>query len=217
MVRPFFSLPFFKPVLFGFFLFGSRFLLQSRSLAQPPGHVKVPRSEENGLGEVSHMYRAKYKAGTLSKEQIQKLEAIGFQWQVRATNQTFEERVEQCKEYRRNHGHLNIPAPDDVKANKEKENGDLDGGDKDDGAGGNNGAAAGGGTGGGIDENNQTPEEKEEYEKDQSLRRWNKWIRLEKEKFDRGLQSRVNKSRIKQLESLGFDFAPQAGERAARR
>jgi hypothetical protein len=122
---------------------------------------------------------------------------LDFKFQVRKALLSFEERVEECKDRRRKYQNLVIPAPDDVKANNKKGDGDGQGEDdtaNTDGAGGT-----------GIDEN-QTPEEKEAYEKEQSLRRWARAIRLEYQKFNKGLQCRLNKAKIKQLDNLGFDW-----------
>jgi hypothetical protein len=122
---------------------------------------------------------------------------LGFKFQVRKPLPSFEERVEECKDWRRKHQNLTIPGPKEVTANSNKKDG---GGEGEDNNASNNGT---GGTG--IDEN-QTPEEKEAYEKLYSFCRWAKAIRVEYEKFNKGLQSRLNKTKIQQLDNLGFDW-----------
>jgi hypothetical protein len=47
------------------------------------------------------------------------LEEIGFEWRVGAIKPTFEERIEECREFRRENGHLRIPQPSKPSAGDE--------------------------------------------------------------------------------------------------
>lgn len=52
------------------------------------------------------------KSSTLTVEQIELLNSVGFQWSLRKSWRMFETRIEQLKEYKRLHGHCNVPFRD---------------------------------------------------------------------------------------------------------
>ena len=55
--------------------------------------------------------RAKYKEGKLSQEQIDKLEGLGFLWQVGNINHEvpWEESFEHLRAYKETHGNCHVP------------------------------------------------------------------------------------------------------------
>jgi hypothetical protein len=69
------------------------------------------------------MQRKYYKqhAPQLTQDRIDKLNAIGFVWSTDKKKMSFEERLEDCRNFRRLHGHLTVPPP--LKAPDEEEGG----------------------------------------------------------------------------------------------
>lgn len=60
------------------------------------------------------MQRKLYKqnAKVLQGERMEKLNSIGFVWSGPGSKKlTWEDRIEECRNYRRQHGHLNVPPP----------------------------------------------------------------------------------------------------------
>ena len=53
----------------------------------------------------------KLKSKTIMGERGTLLNSIGFVWHTGAIKVTFEERLEECREFRRKNGHLNVPLP----------------------------------------------------------------------------------------------------------
>lgn len=78
------------------------------------GHTSVPRNNKE-LGEWVHCQRGAYrnKTRSLLGERMQLLNAIGFEWvsAQQGVKYTFEERFQQILNFRRKHGHLDIPKP----------------------------------------------------------------------------------------------------------
>ena len=75
------------------------------------GHLKIPRDFQiDGvkLGIWISAQRVKYNEGTLSKDKIDKLNAIGMVWKLNNKKQ-WEENYELAKEYFKGHGNLLIP------------------------------------------------------------------------------------------------------------
>lgn len=75
------------------------------------GHVNVPSNyaQDPSLGHwASDVRRGSY---SLTPDQIQALSDMGFEFKAksRAPNKSFEERLEECKEYAKIHGHPNVP------------------------------------------------------------------------------------------------------------
>jgi len=83
------------------------------------GHARVSRNwkEYPSLGEWVHMQRrhCKLKSEVLTEERKDMLNAVGFVWQAGVDKLTFEDRLEECRNFRRTHGHLNVPRPADRK------------------------------------------------------------------------------------------------------
>jgi len=80
------------------------------------GHCSVPRTsykDNPSLGEFVHMQRKLYrqKAPLIMGEREQKLNELGFVWETGVAKPSFEERLEECREFRRKNGHLDIPLP----------------------------------------------------------------------------------------------------------
>ena len=44
-------------------------------------------------------------------DRAQKLESVGFQWSTDIKKPSFEERLDECREFRRENGHLDVPLP----------------------------------------------------------------------------------------------------------
>ena len=72
--------------------------------------------EEHGHFEhdkkVKSYVRNAYRDGRLAEEQITKLENLGFEWRERKKRRSFEEVLGQLKEWKQQHGHLDIPYSD---------------------------------------------------------------------------------------------------------
>ena len=78
------------------------------------GHLKVTRSGEYAaLGEWVKLQRKLYKAKdkNIMGVRERKLEELGFLWMAPDFRQhTFEDRLEECRNFRREHGHLHVPS-----------------------------------------------------------------------------------------------------------
>jgi Skp family chaperone for outer membrane proteins len=74
------------------------------------GHCKVTRhyTDNPSLGEWVSDQRKYYrrKASKLSQDRIQKLNELNFIWEPPSFQKTFQTRVEECKEFKQKHGHL---------------------------------------------------------------------------------------------------------------
>lgn len=77
------------------------------------GDTRVPYEWKDNpqLAEWIHTQRNNYRKKVLAADRVDLLEKIGFEWSLREIY-TFEERLEQCKAFRREHGHLTVPAPE---------------------------------------------------------------------------------------------------------
>lgn len=78
------------------------------------GHTRVPRKwkEDPSLGIWIHTQRGDYRNKQLSAERIELLEKLGFEWLVHTGKiPSWEDRLEECKKFHQEHGHLKIPAP----------------------------------------------------------------------------------------------------------
>ncbi|EJK72879.1 hypothetical protein THAOC_05547 [Thalassiosira oceanica] len=72
------------------------------------GHCNVPAGQSS-LGGWVNSQRKAYKKGNLSKERVQKLDALGLEWSLRGTPPTWDERFDELKNYKTDHGHCNVP------------------------------------------------------------------------------------------------------------
>jgi uncharacterized protein YutD len=78
-------------------------------------HCNVPRkySENTKLANWVNAQRKDYrldlegKTSRMTLSRIQKLESLGFEWDIRGT--AWEERFSELNDYRKTHGHCNIP------------------------------------------------------------------------------------------------------------
>ena len=55
------------------------------------------------------LLRAGKPAQGKSQERSNQLEALGFKWSIIATHQSWDDRMEQLNEYKKEHGHVNVP------------------------------------------------------------------------------------------------------------
>jgi hypothetical protein len=90
------------------------------------GNTFVPRNwkENPSLGEWVHMQRKLYRQGAsvIQGGRTDKLNSIGFAWSGNAPKKaSWEERIDECREYRRKHGNLNVPPPPKPKKEGEEE------------------------------------------------------------------------------------------------
>ena len=83
------------------------------------GHCNVPHSEKHreykSLAEWCNRIRQRYKGNeglSLNDAQINKLEAIGFQWSLKASPKSFHEWYEELVIYKKENGHCNVPHSD---------------------------------------------------------------------------------------------------------
>lgn len=73
-------------------------------------HCNVPTSH-GPLGDWAHNQRALRKRGKLSKDRVEKLDNLGFDWAITHGKRLnlWDGRYEELKEYRAQHGHSNVP------------------------------------------------------------------------------------------------------------
>ena len=71
------------------------------------GHCNVPR-RHGSLGNWMHKQRTEYKKGKLSKERVQQLGALGFDWSPGSTLLTWDERFDELTKYKAEHGDCRI-------------------------------------------------------------------------------------------------------------
>ena len=83
---------------------------QLKEFKEEHGHCKVPRRYPGGLGVWTTNQRRGGKEGTQRRnaEQTRKLEELGFRWET-ATKRSWDERFQQLKEFKEEHGHCNVP------------------------------------------------------------------------------------------------------------
>jgi len=87
-------------------------LEELKQYKQVNGNCKVKRNYVNQqLANWVHNQRNKYKNGTLSNEQTDHLNGIGFEWEVKKQDneQYWDERFEELKQYEEQNGHCNVP------------------------------------------------------------------------------------------------------------
>jgi hypothetical protein len=80
------------------------------------GQTRVPRSykPDPSLGEWVHRQRANFRhknATLMESDRLSKLQAIGFEFSLAQGHKSWDERFEQLVEFRRTHGHINVPQP----------------------------------------------------------------------------------------------------------
>jgi hypothetical protein len=78
------------------------------------GHVNVPRSHDS-LGTFVNIQRKSRKlllegksARGMTQERVTQLETLGFKWSIKATSLSWDDRMEQLREYKKEHGHVHV-------------------------------------------------------------------------------------------------------------
>ena len=175
------------------------------------GNCQVVRSYAKNppLGEWCHRQRFLAHKGMLEEYKIKKLTDLGFELWSRRKRKTWEEHFDMLVDFRRIHGHLDVPAPEPrSKVNKVINNGNTTA---------NNSIA---GESANIKSHNKGEDEDEdddiegteEYREEQAFRRW---VVAQRDnynlKWKKGIQCNLDKSRIKKLASIGFDWAREGG------
>jgi len=187
------------------------------------GHCKVPRGykENIKLSEWVHMQRKNYRKRlpSIMGERFEKLDNLGFLWDIKKANPTFETRMEQLRDFRREHGHLYVPPPPLVTNQQRSLEGSnigaLDGepsmddempGGMDMGEEGNEMTLS-------IDDEEGTgsgsvPEEEECT--DPEVMSFRRWVQRQRDEYNTcyllGKKSSLDRVRVKKLEELGFSF-----------
>ena len=70
------------------------------------GGCNVPQSQ--GLGSWVSRQRTAYSEGRISRERIERLNEIGFEWNPRETMPSWNERYEQLRDFKESHGDCNV-------------------------------------------------------------------------------------------------------------
>ena len=85
------------------------------------GHVNVSIPEDKSLASFCNQTRhahnnpGKSKRKQLTDENIARLNALGFNWTtLEYVTRSFDERIEDLKEYKRTHGHFNVKIHEDI-------------------------------------------------------------------------------------------------------
>ena len=93
-----------------------------RAYKEEHGHVNVKGSEDKSLNKFCHHMRyARNNPGKsdriINEKRIASLDALGFDWSVRTTEQpakkSFEQRIEDLRAYKEKHGHINVKQRED--------------------------------------------------------------------------------------------------------
>ena len=85
---------------------------QLKGYKQVIGHCNVPQGYEANpqLASWVHTNRTKYKNGKLSKEHIESLQGIGFEWKLKEKLcEVWDEMFKQLQEYKEQYGHCRVP------------------------------------------------------------------------------------------------------------
>ncbi len=88
-------------------------ILQLKAYKEKHGHLKVSAKIDEGLAKFCVNVRQRHpdkpnRQKTLSQEKVMALDDIGFDWNPQAKQIAFEERLEQLKAYKQEHGHVNV-------------------------------------------------------------------------------------------------------------
>jgi hypothetical protein len=71
------------------------------------GNVNVPANWPSGLGAWVSTQRGRKKKGIIFSDQVQRLEAIGFDWEP--LNSSWNEMFNELLEYKSTNGNVNVP------------------------------------------------------------------------------------------------------------
>jgi hypothetical protein len=156
------------------------------------GHCRVKRTHP--LGEWVHNLRKEYKSkdGTLSApERVTRLLELGFEFSVTSAV-SWEQRLEQLMDFRRKYGHVNVF---EVHRQAITEN------------------EMGGSNGDGINEHEDEAKEVTADSSELVENDFLRWVEIQQRSYwtlwKLGKKCQLNKTRIKQLEDMGFDFGPE--------
>ena len=89
-----------------------------RAYKEKHGHIKVKRSEDKSLYQFcADMRQARNnpeKSTTLiNEERIASLDALGFEWNMNIDRKSFQQRMDDLRAYKEEHGHVNVKGSDD--------------------------------------------------------------------------------------------------------
>ena len=186
------------------------------------GHCKVPRGykENIKLSEWVHMQRKNYrkKLPSIMGERCDKLNGLGFLWDIKKANPSFEERMEQLRDFRREHGHLDVPLPplppSHQRLDSNEKSGDQDGADHsnmdDNNDGESSQAVVEGGDLTSIVEVAESAAADEDATTDPEVISFRRWVQRQRDEYNTcylvGKKCSLDKVRVKKLEELGFTF-----------
>ena len=91
-----------------------RRLDQLREFKREHGHCAVPREHPGSLGTWVRWVRQRRRRGELSEERVRQLDVLGFLWiggRGHASAMAWRRRIEQLKQFRKEHGHCIVPDP----------------------------------------------------------------------------------------------------------
>jgi hypothetical protein len=86
---------------------------QLKKFKEIHGHMNPTREVDRKLDRWVRKQRETYKSGLLSKDRIQKLEELGFQWSLRGARKSWDDYYNKLKEYKEKNGHLNVTRRED--------------------------------------------------------------------------------------------------------
>jgi hypothetical protein len=80
------------------------------------GHTRVPRAykPDPALGDWVHSQRGNFRdksPALVETDRLTKLQAIGFEFKVDKGHKSWDEHYKQLVNFRRTHGHVNVPPP----------------------------------------------------------------------------------------------------------
>lgn len=87
------------------------------------GHMNVKKREDASLYEFcNNIRKARKNPGksrtALTDDRIASLDALGFNWTVRTSEQSFAQRIDDLQAYKEKHGHVNVKKSDDESLNR---------------------------------------------------------------------------------------------------
>lgn len=88
-----------------------------KALFEERGYIRLREEDGKDLFDFVKNCRQRQKRGNIEAECVQKLDDIGFRWSVKRTTPhrprvSWEERLEQCRRFKTEHGHLRISGND---------------------------------------------------------------------------------------------------------
>jgi len=86
---------------------------QLKKFKETHGHMNPTREVDRKLDRWVRKQRETHKVSLLSKDRVQKLEDLGFQWSLRGARKSWEDYYNKLREYKEKHGHLNVTRRED--------------------------------------------------------------------------------------------------------